>query len=1856
MALKQAHEGYEYQDLLIAYFILKEILNEVDSTFYIDQKLFTEDVFDDLSIKAPNKLYKKQIKYSNSKTAHILSKEDLSANGYNLALDDLFFSWQAIPDRNNCEITLCLSWAQPTDELLTILEPLTNKGSFDEFKTSLYSINIDKFWPQSGPPPSWRKFSNSVNKINRKDFASFLSVIKIEVNFPKFSLDFYNPGELETIFLRQLDRLGIGYYPNNNWKKEEFALSLLAVIKRARSQGLILTTAQLFKEFSIQTDYGSIVQFFPIDKSRNVSPTFFLKSTLKALSENQKITITGEPGSGKSWYAENLKLFAEKKGFRVIRHLCYTDIEDAFQKNRIQLDVFYGNLIKDILIAYPDLKEKKEKRYASDLTELNILLQSISDPTLLIVDGIDHIHRIFKYKNFGNELRAKDVDIIGAINNLILTDHIKIIIITQPIAELNQMSGYKNLIIPRWNEKEVISYLKKNHIPNSTIENGLLSSKLSEKSGGNPLYLKYLVSEINKDPKRNIDQLPQYNHNLTEYYSYILTQLNLKEQVPRILSGVNFSLTKQELKEITGGGLDVEDSLSVMEPIVKSNFSQNGYSIYHESFKRFILEKLVKDEISIEMTVFSPVISWFEKVGFYNHKKAYRHYFPIVYDLNKLEKITDFIKKDFVTESIFHGHQWDYIQNNYRFLVKTALANQDLSQVVLVNEINKIISTTKDEFFENYLGYLETLGLLRGFPYVSDHLVYEGQPTVSLLFGLKVCTLCDSYGHSAPWNLYLKYFEKGKVIELEDFKLYVKSLIFRKNKVELVKLFKKIVSNKANNYLRIYKSELKNNNKNPLVREVLDTIVSIKPKEAKMSENEFIILIKEISGFSRIDDSAVEKIYLLKDHIENYTENHKLFEAIKSSIVNQSWYSNWLLFLIESERLKVKQKVSVNEIEATLEILIYEKEPFKGTLRASDLYRLEDIIYESIKNFVSRMPSNDWGKIFQILKSVSDNLTTSYQKALMGPLPAPSLFKLLFSLKHSIENDSLISFMENMLLEKEGYHLHSYLSEYCFQISNLYSLADNKTKASEYFKRGIQYILGYTGRKDSAIEDLTESILTLNSIDNAEAIVAIKNLKPLIDSVVDHTDGKGTRHFPVEWFKKFIEIDETASLMYLLDNFKNTQYDYQLEESLQRLIEKSSGSISPIVETLITRTFILENDEWLLEATLRINEKHVISELKNQVVTQIYAKAKARNSHGYSEKFLNQLRAALIEYNLYDAHEFNSIEKGNIYDNHDEPETRPHGFSMDELVTMSLKELCNFISENTLTDEEILLLKKRFSEIKVVSDESKKLIDSFFSSKHKYNKRHSEEVLFMDKMDEVAIYYWISRYVKDYDPWFRSLVNFDGLIKAYRIDKSQSLSQLYNCLYSGLSFGFSNLLAANLINGLSKIDFDSNLLKKAYATIYEVIDYRLPSKDKYDWNTALKNDLELTAEQILVCILLLRSKAYTSERFFYVLSGISCLIDFYPEMIVKPLKWFFKNSNLFKQSITCSILQLLFEKSKTDKLLISQIQKDLDNLYPTNYFILDCIIENILNKQKRALILKTPEFINTLADDEYQFYLSHNSRHLKLLSAGLDVRRVFGRIKATYFTEYPEETREIYGNRSVKRVVENIVFSDYLLKRINQDLYEDLYKFTNSRVLLESIKIDAKLLVAQTNSLTVRPKNLLAPSEKKEKASTSKISSTESWIRIAHFEKELAPKSSYHLEEYYCYGALSFGKEVELSINFEELNTSDLDKVESDKVVNFYYQRDFLESYKIIWLNGADLRALNISKDLTWGIVGRDVDGLIVLKYNCWNDSYVGEGIYSRLSEEIPKRSGAELLIRNDYFLKLCKLHKGSPKYLRRDF
>ena len=143
MNLNNAHKGYDYQDLITSYFILKEILSgHLSTEFSIDKKNTLNDRFDDLVINTGENIQRKQIKYSNEDTSKKLKKEYFSSDStHKISLHMLYETWKIL-ETPETEFRLCLAWDEPTDEdiIKVLTEQPSHYSSFDTFPTKILSL------------------------------------------------------------------------------------------------------------------------------------------------------------------------------------------------------------------------------------------------------------------------------------------------------------------------------------------------------------------------------------------------------------------------------------------------------------------------------------------------------------------------------------------------------------------------------------------------------------------------------------------------------------------------------------------------------------------------------------------------------------------------------------------------------------------------------------------------------------------------------------------------------------------------------------------------------------------------------------------------------------------------------------------------------------------------------------------------------------------------------------------------------------------------------------------------------------------------------------------------------------------------------------------------------------------------------------------------------------------------------------------------------------------------------------------------------------------------------------------------------------------------------------------------------------------------------------------------------------------------------------------------------------------------------------------------------------------------------------------------------------------------------------
>ncbi len=244
----------------------------------------------------------------------------------------------------------------------------------------------------------------------------------------------------------------------------------------------------------------------------------------------------------------------------------------------------------------------------ADKAELENLLCLIGEEIYLVVDGLDHISR--EYELHKDLISRSETEIISELLEIQFPDNCYVLISSQPIKALENFRtrNYGVFEIESWKIDQVKSLMETFHIKDNIIENddtSSISEYLLKKSQGNALYLSYILRQLrNSDVNKElIDEIPDYDISLSKYYSYLYTKIHNNRTV-NALCGADFYLSSDDLMEITGDGEFVEHDISVLQPLLIENISNGGFSIYHESFRRFVLALLKEKKVDLERNVY----------------------------------------------------------------------------------------------------------------------------------------------------------------------------------------------------------------------------------------------------------------------------------------------------------------------------------------------------------------------------------------------------------------------------------------------------------------------------------------------------------------------------------------------------------------------------------------------------------------------------------------------------------------------------------------------------------------------------------------------------------------------------------------------------------------------------------------------------------------------------------------------------------------------------------------------------------------------------------------------------------------------------------------------------------------------------------------------------------------------------------------------------------------------------------------------------------------------------------------------------------------------------------------------------
>ena len=1701
--LNKAHEGYEYQDFFTTAIAMDLMLRHPECELEVDSKDFKRDKFDDLKVlyssdtkssdlqsgsddptsdsaskefcnpdATINDKYSIvfQIKYSDENTGHALEKVDFSnGNGHDTCLTDLYTSWHELRKRGDySSLLLCLAWKRPAavDDLNKFLEDITesiDSNAFSlPFECVVYRFKANEFWPEDNNIPSdWRKVKKYLleNQVDRNDFIEFCNDLKIVVELPKASLDFSHPLQLETDILSLVNRLGVGIYPNENITNTDFVNKLAMLVKRTRAKGGSIAVDSLAERLGLITDYGRLDQNFPVDKNVQVSLTDEVRRLDKEIKKSNRLILTGNPGSGKSWFIEEFTQHLRESKSVVVRYSCFLSLDDVTSIERIKTNSLYGNFVSQLIEQIPQLKSKKDTLLGADKSEVEKLLNEVKGTFYVIIDGLDHIER--EYNLNKETISQGQTTIIKELTQIVFPENCHVLIVSQPVEDLDlfKEKGYREIHIKGWDIRGAKTLMSRYGLADITLENEnyvsdsplFLSRILLEKSQGNVLYLGYLIrqlQECQKNPRytvsvKSLHEIPDYDISLSNYYSYISGKIS-NTKIVFALTGADFYLSASELSEITGMGDYVLSDLEILKPVVRESAISGGVIIYHESFRRFILNSLKTKQVDVNKNVYGDLIAWLHSKPFYLFEKSY-YYLPALYLKTGSNDIVKLIRTDFVTESIREGYSRDAIRSSIVYFIQGAARAHDIVALATSSELLAMLDDLNDAN-ETNTKYLQALSATKGANKLNNLLQNNGRPTFfDVAAGLDACYICSRNGVRPWWELYLNV--NAKTFKVDQAKYYFRYCVDTQGTESIPRIMKGIEKDKEG-----IRSEL--------VEELYPEIISYIGEDEALricGDSDLTFWNKYINeqrvGFAdeqsvSIDDAvslfdAILKIEYPSD--ENIGAFYEFFN-IEFSLVRQdlktvsffddliskcegiNWFHNWIIYMIRIVRLWAKRAESGNEFQINqdneildaLHYLIKDTEVFKGKPRTCDLYSLRGIMNKSYYMALRMISSIDnLNNAIGILKDMADRTATVFDHSSSGPLTNENFIIVLSQIINDGNKDVVIPYIESCAVDSANCEAYEYAAEANFELAVVLAKYDIE-RARHYYDLGISYLVGYGYHKDIIIEQVLDPYSEYYSAierSNQGKQIAIKKrdaITAMTRALFTHTDGRSTNHYLNLWTEKLLQIDSLYALSFIngfqifnegggiaddmilsivckyCSSPKFTRVVISLIESLpnnmgSRLIDAASCILKRLISDYTDNgTYSPEDGEQLVrELTVNILSRFNILDEKQKILDH------SPNQEAIIE-FINLAEHTGLDIQQYRTY-FSSGEditnKGTTVSSGESTYEKNEEFRCN-----SYDEAIEWFEKNDITDEnsqDVIaflqsLEKTESSDEKIYSCFKSIIFRNWWDSSSKFENRI---LVILDKLnysDELSIKVHTLMFVNSYE-WGSSLTNGAEFEEAYRRNANIAFEVLFNELPS-VAIRRSGRISAGLISALSKVGYDENTIIAIWENVFDIIKQRFPNLYRYNQRIELNVASEYYGViDALVGRIIDGGKEQFLTAYSYIADcGKSKQYSEVEEAFLFSLSNFNKWNYVTQLGIVTLIGKYGCELNDKDQHVLI---KAIDKIYPTGNLLLDVLFSS------KSIYYSSIGFDNKKYEpdiynrDELKYYLEENLPDLGDLEA-----------------------------------------------------------------------------------------------------------------------------------------------------------------------------------------------------------------------------------------------------------------------------
>lgn len=1231
--------GYYYQDLVAALMLARTL---VDGYRQVRIEIAEHnEVFDDHAVTLGQQQRLVQVKHSDTEST--LTWSDLATASGRIPIDRLMASASALLSEDPVGFRVFASWRPPLDAdragfLLNADAVRIDQG----LPTSLWRLDHDAIWPPDGPP-RWKLLEGS----SRDQFVAFCERFVLELDGPQMSANLSEPGPLEAHVVDVVHHeLQVGRPPNAGRDPVDVADALLITAMSARSRlGRTFLPEDIVREARLVVDDGALAAAFPLETARVVRTSLMDQIAAEAATDGV-VVVQGSPGAGKSWALESAVPELERQGHIVARHYCFLEPGDPSAQTRVATNTMCAVLIGEL--RRNERFEDTHIALARDPIQLEAFLERAVEqldppvasdgnagpgesPTaariVLIVDGIDHVARADPITG------PRDVDqFVLTLAELNLPPRVTLIVGSQPGPFLDPLMSKAHVIqAPSFDEPLVAEQLERLGLVRALNERGMTEPKsivpflrtFFERSDGNPLYVRYLGLEA-LDALSSGIAVPDILRtepvlvagDLNAYYDRLLGAD--AGVVAEQLAVLDFPVTAGEVAEVLPslGRARIDDALRRIRPVLVE-VPRLGVRIYHESVRRFVIERRLQAEGSLAALV-EPVVVWLTKRGFYADDRAFRWLLPTLRRADRAAECVRMLGPGFIERRIAELHPGAAVAANIRSAAYAARDTGDLVGSAAISELRTAATTAYEDRVEDVEDYARTVVTLRGPDALARRLLYEGRPVRPRAIGLRMCALVDAAGGLAPWSEYLSLpdIESSDVndVRQQDRLDAARGSLRLSTSADAIEMIAEWTTGPEDVPQR-YSQGLA-----ALVREIhgTDALRAVVAREGTSQgvRRSFLIELARgqfdagdlagaaTTGAAAIADGAHEMdlvdllnagappeqlatiapqpVDLVPDVLAGRAQPNaqavRRFVAsvlvhaaagsalapVRSLLAGAGWYRRWLRYVVDLGRVRQGQFSIVSAFEE----LAADTRPFVGEPRAADLYGIALTVRDTIRRGLLIATVNQRRQLAPHLVRVATGTTVVLENTPMGALPLGALLEVL----EEFPDRELVALVAQAA-SVEGGEVYGTHAEHALTMARLWNSVGEVEKAEDEWRRACRFLAAYGYHKDYTIFTLLDGIEAIGEKDRAKARERALRVRRLTELAATHTDGDETRHAPRLWLRTLLRIDHVLAARTLARTLiRNARVPNEANDDLiAAVLTAMRATAPPLVRHLLWR-------------------------------------------------------------------------------------------------------------------------------------------------------------------------------------------------------------------------------------------------------------------------------------------------------------------------------------------------------------------------------------------------------------------------------------------------------------------------------------------------------------------------------------------------------------------------------------------------------------------------------------------------------------------------------------------------------------